>query len=285
MLEATEPDLVDITAPPDAHLPLIEALAPRVAAIICQKPFCGGLEPARRAVALAARRGCRLAVHENIRFQPWNTEARRLIDAGALGRPWRIAFRLRPGDGRGPEAYRDRQPYFQSMPRFLVHETAVHWIDTFRFLMGEPTGVFARLYRLNPAIAGEDSGVILFDFENGAQGVFDGNRLSDHAAANRRRTMGEMTIEGPGGALRLDGDGRLWLRPFGENAETEHRFDWTDRHFGGDCVRLCAAAILADWRAGRDSPMEAAAYLRNIRIEEAIYDSAATGRHVPLPPD
>jgi hypothetical protein len=31
--------------------------------------------------------------------------------------------------------------------------------------------------------------------------------------------------------------------------------------------------------------MEAAAYLRVMQIEEAIYDSAATGRHVPLPPD
>ena len=28
------------------------------------------------------------------------------------------------------------------MPRFLVVETAIHWIDTFRFLMGEVAAVY-----------------------------------------------------------------------------------------------------------------------------------------------
>ncbi|MEO0763052.1 MAG: hypothetical protein AAFZ09_14815, partial [Pseudomonadota bacterium] len=60
-------------------------------------------------------------------------------------------------DGQGPDAYHARQPYFQRMPRFLVHETAVHWIDTFRYLMGEAETVYADLRRLNPAIAGEDA--------------------------------------------------------------------------------------------------------------------------------
>ena len=34
-------------------------------------------------------------------------------------------------------AYLERQPYFQTMPRFLVHETAIHLVDVFRFLLGE----------------------------------------------------------------------------------------------------------------------------------------------------
>ena len=40
------------------------------------------------------------------------------------------------------DAYLARQPYFQTMERFLVHEVAVHWIDTFRFLQGEVEAVF-----------------------------------------------------------------------------------------------------------------------------------------------
>ena len=277
---AEAPDLVDIATPPAAHPGLIARLAPSVRMLICQKPFCDGLEGGRAAAALAARHGCRLAVHENIRFQPWNREARRLIDAGALGEPWRVAFRLRPGDGRGPEAYLARQPYFRTMPRFLVHETAVHWIDCFRFLMGEVEGVFARLARRNPALAGEDAATILFDFAQGRTGLFDGDRLLDHAATDRRRTLGEMLLEGSDATLRLDGEGRLWLRRFGAGEETPHPHAWEDRGFGGDCVRTCCAAILADWRAGRDSPMEARFYVRNQVVEEAIYASAASGRRV-----
>lgn len=284
MLAEARPDLVDIATPPETHLAVIERLSARVPWLICQKPFCGGLEGARRAAALVAARGGRLAVHENVRFQPWYREARRLIDAGALGEPWRVAFRLRPGDGRGADAYLARQPYFRTMPRFLIHETAIHWIDTFRFLMGETIGVFARLRNRNSSIAGEDAGVVLFDFAGGRTGLFDGDRLCDHAATDRRRTLGEMTLEGSAATLRLDGEGRLWLRGFGEAAETPHAFDWTDRGFGGDCVFACSAAILADWRAGRDSAMAAPAYLRNQLVEEAIYESAASGRFVALPP-
>ena len=42
------------------------------------------------------------------------------------------------------------------MPRLLIHETGVHYIDTFRYLFGTPTAVHADLRRCNPVIAGED---------------------------------------------------------------------------------------------------------------------------------
>ncbi len=271
MIEAVRPDIVDITAPPPTHLDLIRALAPHVRHIICQKPFCGGLEGAREAIAVANAQGCHLAVHENVRYQPWYREAKRLMEAGAIGQPYQITFRLRPGDGQGPDAYLERQPYFQTMPRFLMHETAIHWIDTFRYLMGEVRDVSAHLRRLNPAIAGEDAGLILFDFENGAQGIFDGNRLSDHVATNRRLTMGEMWIEGSGGTLRLDGEARLWLRAFGSNDEVEQSFDWRDHLFGGDCVYLTSRATLGAWRRGEQPETAAVQYIRNQEIVEAIY--------------
>lgn len=282
MMRTARPDLVDITAPPRAHLDLIRALAPFAPDIICQKPFCDGVAGAREAIGLAETHGFRLAVHENVRFQPWYREAKRLVDAGAIGVPYQITFRLRPGDGQGRDAYLDRQPYFQQMPKFLVHETAVHWLDTFRYLMGEPTGVFARLTRLNPAITGEDAGVILFDFAGAARGVFDGNRLSDHIAENRRRTMGEMWIEGAAGTLRLDGEGRLWRRAFGSNHEAEHRFEWRDHLFGGDCVYACNRHILQAWMAGEAPEVAATGYLRNQIIEDAIYKSAESGRYLKL---
>ena len=89
------------------------------------------------------------------------------------------------------------------MPEFLVRETAVHFIDTFRFLMGEVRAVTARLRRLNPVIAGEDSGLLIFEFDDARTGLFDGNRLNGHPATHLRRTMGEMWLEGERGVMRL----------------------------------------------------------------------------------
>ena len=81
--------------------------------------------------------------------KPGGQADRQADDPGRVGDLYQIAFRMRPGDGRGPDAYLSRQPYFQKMERFLVHETAVHWIDTFRYLAGDPVAVYADLRRIN----------------------------------------------------------------------------------------------------------------------------------------
>ncbi|MEL6288422.1 MAG: Gfo/Idh/MocA family oxidoreductase, partial [Pseudomonadota bacterium] len=261
LLNAHPVTVVDITSPPSSHLSLIATAMDAGTHVICQKPFCGGLTGAKEALAVAARAGRRLAVHENVRFQPWYRAIRRALDDGAIGTPYHIAFRLRPGDGQGADAYLARQPYFREMPRFLVHETAVHWIDTFRFLMGEIETVSAQLVRRNRAIAGEDGALLAFTFAGGETGVFDGNRLADHAASDCRRTLGELMIEGSDGTLRLDGEGRVFLRRFSHVDERDVTFAWHDRHFGGDCVHLCTRAIVEAWQRGRDAETEAGLYV------------------------
>lgn len=281
MLAAVTPDLVDIVTPPATHRDLVALAARKNIAAICQKPLAPTLAEATALVEEAERAGSTLIVHENFRFMPWFQEARAILDQGLLGTPLGVFFRLRPGDGQGPDAYLSRQPYFQQMERFLVHETAIHLIDVFRFLMGEVTAVFARLKRFNPAIAGEDAGVIAFDFAGGATGLFDGNRLVDHPSDDARMTMGIMFLEGTGGALRLDGYGRLFLKPHG-GPEREHAYAWTKGGYGGDCVLRQTEHIVAHLLDGAPVFNTGRAYLRNFEIEEAIYRSNAEKRLIEL---
>lgn len=280
MVETVKTDIIDIASPPTTHLDLIAALAPHCRNLICQKPFCRDLAEAEQ--ALKAAGDARIIIHENIRNQPWYAEAVRLVKDGAVGAPYQVSFRMRPGDGQGPDAYLARQPYFQEMPKFLVHETAIHWIDLFRAMFGEPDGVYADLRRLNPVIAGEDAGMILLDYADGRRAIYDGNRLVDHIAEDRRRSMGDLLVEGETGVLRVDGEGRIWLRDFGSNDEREHAFSWEARNFGGDCVYLSCAQYLEAFRSGAPHPTEAQEYLRNIRIENAVYESAEARRRVAL---
>jgi predicted dehydrogenase len=260
----------------------VDACAARGIPAICQKPLAPEFATATAIVETAERAGVALVVHENFRFMPWLAEAARLIEAGAVGEPLDISFRLRSGDGQGPDAYLARQPYFRTMPRFLVHETIIHLIDVFRALFGEVAGVFARLRTLNPAIVGEDAATVLFAFANPRrQGIIDGNRLVDHPSDDPRMTNGVLLVEGTGGQLRLDGYGRLFLRPH-RGEEREHSFAWENRGYGGDCVfRQCAAA-LAHIRDGAPVPNTARTWLRNMEIEEAVYRSAAEGRFVTV---
>jgi D-apiose dehydrogenase len=282
MLDTHRPHLVDVVLPPVAQWPAVQAAIKRGIPTICQKPFGTDLAQAEALTALAEAAGVPLIIHENFRFAPWFREARRCIDAGLLGRVHGVAFRLRPGDGQGPQAYLDRQPYFQQMPQFLVRETAVHFIDTFRYLMGEVRAVTARLRRLNPVIAGEDAGVLMFEHDDDRSSLFDGNRLNGHPAGNQRRTMGEMWLEGAHGVMRLDGEARLWWQPHG-GAEALHAYDDGAGRgaFGGASTAL-QAHVLAHLRSGTPLENTARDYLANLHVQAAAYQSHASGQRIRL---
>jgi predicted dehydrogenase len=280
LLDEIKPDLLDIVTPPPTHLAFIRKAAERGVHVICQKPFCGSLQDATQAVKIAHDAAIVVVVHENFRFQPWYVKLKTLIESGDLGSIYQIAFRLRPGDGQGPKAYLERQPYFQEMPRFLVHETAVHFIDTFRFLCGEIDSVFADLRRLNPVISGEDAGTILFRFKSGAVGLFDGNRLVDHQAKNQRLTMGELLLEAERATISLDGDGDLCRREPGSEKREPISFDWQNQGFGGDCVYHLQSHVIDHFLSGAALQNEASEYLTNIHVEQAIYEANERGTWV-----
>lgn len=282
MLSQARPDLLDVITPPETHLAAIRLAAAHKIDVICQKPFCPTRAEAEEAVAIAEDSAITVVVHENFRFQPWHRKAREVIESGTLGELYQVTFRMRPGDGQGPEAYLSRQPYFQKMPRFLMHETGIHFIDTFRYLFGDIASVTASLRKLNPVIAGEDAGIVIFEFESGVRGLFDGNRLADHIAENHRLTMGDMWIEGSAGTLRLDGYGRLFLREKGSTLENEVDYYWSRQGFAGDCVYLTQKAAIEARLGLRPYENLARDYLRNIEIEDAVYASSESGQRIAL---
>lgn len=282
MLEAVCPDILDVVVPPMAHADTLRiAFARGVKHVICQKPFCQTLEEAKAIVGEAEAAGVTLIVHENFRFQPWFRYIKDVLDADELGDLQQISFRLRPGDGQGPRAYLDRQPYFQKMERLLIHETAVHFIDTYRYLLGDPTAVYADLRRLNPVIAGEDAGFFIMDHPNGVRSLFDGNRHIDHIATNTRWTMGEALVEGTKGVLELLGDGTVWKRKFG-SLERSLVFTPTTEGFAGDCVYALQAHVVAGVLDGAPFENLARDYLTVVAIEEAVYRSDAEGCKLAL---
>ena len=279
MLRETNPDILDIITPPQTHLTAIKtALKYNPKAIICQKPFCTSLQEAKEAIEIAHEANTILIVHENFRFQPWFRIMAAAMRDGLVGKVHQLTFRMRTGDGQGPDAYLARQPYFQKMERFLVHETGVHYVDTFRYLLGEIRSVYADLRKMNPIIAGEDAGHIIFDFGNGVRGVYDADRNLDHASDDMRRTFGEAILEGTKGTITLEGDGALKFRAFGSN---QHKTllapqDW--KGFAGDCVYELQKHVIEGLMGHGEFENLAANYLRVVEIEEAIYRSHAEGR-------
>ena len=180
------------------------------------------------------------------------------------------------GDGWQYDAYLARQPYFRTMPRLLIYETGVHFIDTLRYLAGEVEGVYARIRKLNPDIAGEDAACVLLDFENQAIGIWDANRFNESNATDARYTFGACLVETNGGSIRLAEDGRITVKPLGE-AEREHTYEHTHRGFAGDCVFATQSHFVSCLRDGTPFETSGTDYLKTLAVQEAIYESATIG--------
>ncbi len=284
MLDDVRPDILDIITPPTTHFKAIKTAAQRpIKAIICQKPFCTSIDEAKSAMEFAAATGISLIIHENFRFQPWFRKMKQALNEKLIGDALQFSFRLRTGDGQGADAYLARQPYFRTMPRFLVHETGVHYIDTFRYLFGPIRSVYADLRTLNTHLQGEDAGYIIFEHVSGFRSVLDGNRHLDHKTENTRLTFGEALLEGTDGVLTLEGDGTIYHREFGRTKQSVLMAakDWGG--FSGDCVYALQDHVVSALLDNSALENTATDYLPVLNMVDTIYRSATCGKRLEIP--
>ena len=179
---------------------------------------------------------------------------------------------MRMGDGWGARAYLDRQPYFRDYPRLLIYETGVHFIDTYRYLLGEISSVYSSLRKLNPVIAGEDAGFVHFNFMSGAQGIYDANRYNETNFKVPRYTFGELLLEGEGGSIRLYADGKITIQQLGKG-EQEHVYHHENKNFAGDCVYACQRHFIDNLLSGGEFETNVNEYLKTLAVQEAVYES------------
>lgn len=281
MLDAEKPDFVDIITPPDTHLEMCAEAAARGIHIICQKPLAPTFADSRRIVEIAREAGVRFLVHENWRWQPWYREIKQLQLAGTIGAITHCYFRMRTGDGWGDDAYLARQPFFRDYPRLLVYETGVHFIDTFRFLLGEIVEVYANLRRLNPVIAGEETGQLFFRHAGGATSMLDANRYNESESEDPRFTFGDLRVDAMNGHLTMDTNATLRFKPLGE-APREIAYPHERRGFAGDCVYALQRHFVDCMLSGAAFESTGEDYLKTLAVVDAVYESAARGEVVRL---
>jgi predicted dehydrogenase len=281
MIDSEQPDFVDIITPPDTHEEMCRYAAERGVHIICQKPLAPSYEISSRIVEFARAAGVRLMVHENFRWQPWYRVIKQIQTDGIVGDFTHLACSMRMGDGWGDQAYLARQPFFREYPRLLVYETGVHFIDTFRFLLGDVVSVFAQLRRLNPVIQGEDAGQVFLTFANGATAIWDANRYNEGEATFPRFTFGSLRIDASRGHLTMDPDSTIRIKLLGEPGRN---WDYP-RHnvnFAGDCVYFLQRHFVECMLSGREFESNGVDYLKTIEVVDAAYASSERGQVMRL---
>ena len=281
MIDREAPDFVDIITPPETHEEMCRYAAERGVHIVCQKPLAPTRDASRRIVDLADDVGVRFMVHENFRWQPWYRAIKRVQTEGVIGEFTHVAFSMRMGDGWGPDAYLARQPFFRGYPRLLVYETGVHFIDTFRFLLGDVASIYAHLRRLNPVITGEDAGQLMLTFATGATAIWDANRYNEGEAQFPRFTFGSLRIDATRGHLTMDTASTIRVKPLGEPAR-DLEYPRANVNFAGDCVYFLQRHFVECMRSGAEFESNGHDYLKTIEVVEAAYESARQGQVIRL---
>lgn len=273
MIEKEKPDFVDIITPPESHLEMSKFCADRGISVICQKPLAPTFDEGLELVNYVENKGIRFMVHENFRFQPWHREIKKLLNENIIGDLHTMNWRKRMGDGWGEDAYIPRQPYFREYPRLIIYENGIHFIDTFRYLAGEISSVYAKLRKLNPVIAGEDWAMIFFNFENGATGVWDASRYNEPNYENPRYTFGEFLVEGLQGSIRLYADGKITIQKLGKS-EVEHEYKHQNINFSGDTVYFTQKHFIDCLLNDKEFETNGTDYLKSLKVQECCYNSA-----------
>lgn len=203
MLANEQLDCVDIATRPESHKALATLAAERNVNVLCQKPLAPTMAEGREIAAICARAGVRFMVLEMWRHLPVIRDLKRQLDAGLIGpvHSMRLLGHRRPMNRFAP--VNPDQPYFAEMPKLLIYEMMIHYIDGIRYLMGDVGHVFARAARVNPLIEGDDHALVVFGHTSGAYSMVD---CSWASPADRRPKMGagDMLLEGRDGSLHLD---------------------------------------------------------------------------------
>ena len=280
MLAKEKLDFVDIATTAPTHRALAELAAAHKLAVICQKPFAPTLADAKAIVAVCAKAGVPLMVHENFRWQSPIQKVKQVVDAGEIGELFwgRVSFR---------SAYDvfSRQPYLAEGARFIVEDLGIHALDVARFLLGDVENVSARIKRVNPTIKGEDVATILLDHGQGVASVVD----CSYATKMETEAFPETLIEldGTKGTLRLGQGYKLTVT---SDKGTRHEdvspplLPWASKpwHNIQESVALieqhwvdCLANGTEQQTSGRDN-------LKTFALVEAVYQSASSGKTIQL---
>ena len=140
LLRQTRPDIVDVCVPTPLHREYVERAAAAGKAVFVEKPLARTLEDCDAIVAAVERANVPLMAGHVLRFFPEYAAAKRLVDAGGVGRPAAIrTARLAGMPGGGKTWYGD-----SAQSGGVVLDMIVHDFDWLRWTFGPVTRVFAQ---------------------------------------------------------------------------------------------------------------------------------------------
>jgi len=207
MIDQTRPDCVVVATPTASHADILRFAMERGIHVFMEKPFCLRLEDGREMVKTAAERGLVNQVGYHLRFVAAFQEAKRLLDAGAIGDVYHFT-----AETYGPVVLRPKGSTWRTKKSEgggCLYDYASHAINLVNYLIGMPQKVGGTVLKQVFSAGVEDAVYASMWFAGGRTGQLSVN-WSDETY---RKMTNQMTIMGTAGKIVVDRqECRVFLR-------------------------------------------------------------------------
>ena len=282
MLAEGNADVVTIATPSGLHPEQGIAAAKTGKHVVMEKPMAISLTAADALVQACDKAGVQLFVVKQNRLNPPVQLLKRAVDRNRFGRIYLASCAVH---WARPQEYYDQAPWRGTweFDGGAFMNQASHYVDLMQWVMGPVESVMAKTATLARRIETEDTGIAILKFRSGALGTIEVTML-----AYPRNLEGSLTILGEKGSAKIGGTAvnKIEHWEFAEPDDDDKLVEAANTNppnvygLGHQGYYRNVLSVLrgeakpdTDGRAGRKS----------LELILGIYESAKTGREVPLP--
>lgn len=273
--------VVSICTPSGTHASLGLQAARAGKHVIIEKPLALRIDEADRLIETCDRRGVKLFVVQQNRYNRPVQALRRALEKDRLGHVFLGTVRVlwnRSQDYYNEELWRGTW----AQDGGVLTNQASHHIDLLIWMMGEVESVFARGRTVMHNIETEDLGVVLIKFRNGGLGVVEAT-----TCVQPKDLEGSLNLYGEGGTVEIGGFAATELKTwsfktavpedgavFEDWGRNPSDFGYNHREFYADALR--------SMRSGQAGLLDGIEGRKSLEVINAIYESIETGCEVFL---
>ena len=282
MLAETKAEIVAIATPSGLHPAQGIAAARAGMHVVTEKPMAISLTGADQLVKACDTAGVQLFVVKQNRLNPPVQLLKRAVDRGRFGRIYMASCTVH---WARPQEYYDQAPWRGTWEfdggAFMNH--ASHYVDLIQWLMGPVESVMAKTATLARRIETEDTGIAILKFRSGALGMIQVTML-----AYPRNLEGSLTLLGETGSAKIGGTAvnkiEHWqFADYDDDDKLVEAVETTPPNVYGLGHEGYYRNVLSVLRGEAKPDTDGRAGRKSLELILGIYESAKTGREVPLP--
>lgn len=162
----------DITIMPEKFVETLEQL-PDGCAVLIQKPMGDYFWQSKEILEVCRRKNLNAAINCQLRFAPYVSAARNMIEQGLIGEVYDMEVRVTV------ETPWELFPHVMVHPRLEIQYHSIHYIDLIRSFFGDPHSVLAKTFKHPAKSLSSSRSTILFDYGDTIHAVINTNH--DHS--------------------------------------------------------------------------------------------------------